>query len=195
MGEIESEWADSPIVILYGGLSAEGEASSAVWAYDGTNWADINESTLPALEAPMMVQYVVYRDTPRPFIQREFEVWLMFGGFYESGEMNREVYVSYDNGVRWSLAPDAMQLSDKVPTLGGADLIVAYSPLTTDLSEAWTPMPQTKTRASYTIDGTDVTWQCPYLYIFGGYNPYPGNSLNTNIYRGVLQRLKFTPSI
>lgn len=195
LGLIESKWSDSPTAILAGGITLDGDISNAVWAFDGKNWAIVNNNTLPALEMPMLARYVVYRKTTAAFTLREFDVWLLFGGYNAEQEMNREVYMSYDNGVSWQLAPKPMQLSDKVPYLAGADLIVAGYPLSSDLADAWTIMTDTKTRTSYTIEGTEITWICPYLYIFGGYFPYPDNSLNTQIYRGVLDRLTQTPVI
>lgn len=194
LGQIESQWADNPIAILTGGMTQGGEVSSAVWAYDGDRWAVINESSLPALEKPMLVRYVVFRQTPAAFKERQFDVWLLFGGYSSDSEMNPMVYMSYDNGVNWSLAPEGMQLSKKEGELAAADVIINYSDLEADLSDAWSVQPATKA-GGYVIEGTTIYWMCPYLYIFGGYTPYPDNSLNTSIYRGVLQRLKFTPLI
>ena len=195
LGLIETEWADNPMAILACGIIEEGVPSSNVWAYDGTTWAIINQGVLPALVKPMLTRYVVYRDTPYIFTKREFEVWLLLGGYAADNEMNRKIYLSYDNGVHWSEAPESMQLTQNIPALGDADVIVAGYALSADLSEAWTPTVAADTRTSYTIDGFDITWVCPYMYIFGGYLSYPYDSLNTNIYRGVLERLKFVPSI
>lgn len=195
MGEIETRWASKPMMIMAGGLTQNGTLSDAIWGFDGENWAIINQSYLPALASPMLVRYVAYRATNAAFKKREFDVWLLFGGYTEDGEMNREVYMSYDNGVNWMLAPEPMQLSDKVPYLSGAQALTEGSPLSADMAEAWTPLPVTKSRASYTIEGTEITWICPYIYIFGGYLSSQGNVLNTNIYRGVLERLTMMPVI
>lgn len=196
LGHIETKWSSRPMAILMGGLTKEGTPTSAVWAFDGINWAVINQDYLPALESPMLARYVVYRETTSLFIKREFDVWLIFGGYTQEGKMNREMYMSYDNGVTWSLAPEMMQLEDKFPDLYKADIIVAGYPLTADLSEAWTPTDyEENTRSSYTIEGYDITWMCPYMYIFGGYEDLEGKNLNKSIYRGVLERLRFTPQI
>ncbi|MCH5226128.1 MAG: hypothetical protein J1D77_09005 [Muribaculaceae bacterium] len=196
LGVAESKWADKPIAFLAGGLAKGGNVSSDVWAYDGNKWAVINSSSLPALEYPMMARYVVFRDTQQLFTQREFDVWLLFGGILDDGQFNSTVYFSYDNGVNWMKAPEGMQLPEKFPQLGGADLVVDYSTLSADLAEAWTPTETgVKSRASYSIEGFEISWECPYLYIIGGHLPYPDNSLNTTIYRGVLQKLTFVPDI
>lgn len=197
LGIIETKWAEKPMAILACGMSMGGKISSEVWGYDGNSWIVLNDTNLPALEVPMLGRYIVYRDTPYVLKQRAFDVWILFGGTLEDGTMNRFVYISYDNGVNWTIAPEGMQFNNVVPSLGGADLIVQSYPLEADLSEAWTQTemsyPETSTRGSYNIEGYDITWQCPYLYIFGGY--LSDNTLSASIYRGVLARLKFTPSI
>lgn len=197
LGVMQTNWADTDFAILTGGKTADGSLSNAVWAFDGDSWAIINDTDLPALYQPMMARYVVYRDTPYIFLKRVLDVWLLFGGIDEKNEMNRVIYVSYNNGVNWFKASDLMQLPKFVPTLKGADVIVADYNLTADLSDAWTvqesPENTTRTRASYTIDGFDITWVCPYMYIFGGYES--NDLLSTNIWRGVIARLTFTPII
>lgn len=195
LGLISSEWASQPVGILAGGVTSKGTPTSTVWGFDSRNWTILNSDVLPSAVSPMLARYVVYRKTASLFVKREFDVWLFFGGVLDSGEMNREVYMSYDNGVTWHEAPETMQLSDKLPELAGGDVIVAGYPLSADLSEAWTPTPDTKTRSGYTIDGYDITWMCPYMYVFGGYLGGDNKKLNTDIYRGVLERLRFTPNI
>lgn len=197
MGIIESEWADSDYALIAGGVTLEGDLSSKVWAFDGNTWAIINDSDIPALETPMMARYIVFRDTPYLFTKRALDVWLLFGGVDENNNMNRIVYLSYDNGVTWQKASDLMQLPRPVPSLKSADVIVEGYDMSADLSDAWKQEENTKTplftRAAYTIDGYEITWICPYMYIFGGY--IDNNSLSTNIWRGVISRLTFIPSI
>ena len=197
LGVENNEWADSPFAVLAGGMTQEGELTGSVWAYDGNSWGEINDSSLPALYHPMMARYVVFRDTPFIFSQREFDVWLVFGGITDENEMNREVYMSYDNGVHWSLAPDLMQLPESLPSLEDANVIVAGYDLSTDLADIWQTTESAATtlwtRTSYVIEGTEITWVCPYMYVFGGYKK--NGELSTNIWRGVLARLRFTPSV
>lgn len=197
MGVVATEWYPEDFAILACGEELYGEFSNNVWAYDGETWAVINDNSLPSLSSPMMARYIVYRDTPYVFTQRAFDVWLLFGGTTEDGKMNRNVYLSYNNGVNWQLAPDMMQLPETIPSLKASDIIVEGYDLSADLSEQWTPIGTTRTslwtRTSYTIDGYEITWVCPYLYIFGGYTD--SQELSTEIWRGVLARLEFTPLI
>lgn len=192
MGIIETGWSKQPTAIIACGISAKGVYSPAVWGFDGKQWAILNASSLPELESPMMARYVVYRDTPSLFVEREFDAWLLFGGIKSDNTFNREVYLSLDNGVIWTKAPELMQLPEVFPVLAGSDLMVEYSPLTSDLDDVWKQV-EVKSRSGYIIEGTEITWQCPYLYVIGGYSPE--ESLSTTIWRGVLNRLTFTPLI
>lgn len=197
LGVVDTEWYPQPFAVLAGGVTEEGNLSNVVWGYDGSTWAVLNDRTLPSVAEPMMVRYVIYRDTPTLFQKRELDIWLFFGGIMEDGEMNRSVYMSYDNGVTWIYASESMQLPEFFPSLSSADLIVADYRLNADLAEAWTPQASTKaplgTRVAYEIEGTDIYWNCPYLYVFGGYDE--DNNLSVNILRGVIARLEFTPNI
>lgn len=194
---IETDWYPLPVAFCAGGVSESGEILSSVWAFDGNVWETINETSLPELSDPMLAHYVIYRKTPDLFQYREFDAWLLFGGKLSDGEFNRTVYYSLDNGVIWNTAPSLMQLPEDFPTLYGADLIVADTDLTADLSDAWSSLssrnPGPWLKPSYTLDGYDITWTCPYLYIFGGYGE--DEILSDSIWRGVLARLSFTPLI
>lgn len=196
LGLIETKWADKPMAILTGGVTDTGVLSPNVWAYDGTRWAVINDKALPALYSPFLIRYVVFRETNAAFAKREFDVWMLFGGIDESDVMNRAAYISYDNGVSWLLTAEDMWMTPFIPALRGADAVVAGEYLSSDLADSWLPSEEeTKSRTSYIIDGYEITWRCPYIYLMGGYSVFGNNSLNRNIYRGVLQRLTFTPSI
>ena len=190
---VETNWSETPVVILAGGVTAESKYSSAVWAFDGSTWAIINNNYLPAVKSPMLARYIVYRDSPSLFQQRAFDAWFFIGGIDADNEFNNSLYISLDNGVTWSLAPEQMQFSDGFPNLYSANLLIDYTSLSSDLSDAWTIDNETKTRVSFTIEDTTVIWQCPYLYIFGGYNE--DNILSDTIWRGVLNRLRFTPNV
>lgn len=193
LGIIDTGWSLQPTAIMMGGVKSDNTLSSSVWGFDGSRWAEINMTALPALKNPMMARYTVFKKTLLPFEYREFDVWLLLGGMDENGDFNRVVYVTYDNGVNWVVASSGLQLPEEIPSLEDADLVLAKYPLSADLSDAWSSVSTRATRSSYTLEGTEITWDCPYLYIFGGYTI--DGSLSTNIWRGVLNRLTFTPII
>lgn len=193
---VPNDWYPQSMAFTVGGKSDEGNLISSVWAFDGERWAVINDS-LPALENPMLAHYVVYRDTPYLFVYRQFDAWLLFGGKTSDNSFNRTLFYSLDNGVTWSEAPELMQLPEDFPTLFGADLIVAGYELSADISDLWnditTKAPGRWLKPTYSLDGYDINWICPYLYVFGGYGT--SNKLSDSIWRGVLTRLTFTPII
>ena len=48
-------------------------------------------------------------------------------------------------------------------------------------------------RIPWQVEGGIITWECPYIYLIGGYGP--DGKLYDTIWRGVLNRLTFTPII
>lgn len=192
---LDTKWASSPTGILTGGVTPSGEFSSATWAFDGSGWAVINKTSLPALNGPALVKYYNYRPASHAFQWRKYNVWLTIGGMLADGKMNREVYLSYDNGVSWTKGTGLLQLPDFFPALSGADGLVMESLRNANVADAWTtkatPAPASWYKEDFEINGTEVSWQCPYIYIIGG-NLTDG-SLSDSIWRGVLTRLTFQP--
>lgn len=179
---IVTEWTPDPIVFLVGGTTASGVTSAATWAYDGQNWAKISEAPAPALQNATVTQYSIFRKKGLRYV--EYKIWLLLGGTI-NGDLNRGVYMSYDNGVHWQSCPALPDLPKKMSGWSEADLITLPADMEAKISDAWT-------RVDYVIDGDDILWQCPYLYLFGGYGT-DGTTLNNQVWSGVLNRLRYTP--
>lgn len=191
---ISTKWAETPIGIITGGARGN-RTFSDTWAYDGHSWANISNKALPALSDATIVPYFSYKKTSVSWVQTEFSVWLCFGGNTASGAPNRHTYISYDNGVNWSLAPALLQLPDFVPSLIQADAVVANSDYRSTIDRFWKsynrPAPGGVKRVEYFIDGNNIEWECPFIYLMGGNKP--DGSLSDSIWRGVLARLTFAP--
>ena len=194
---IETEWAEMPTVFFVGGVCPDGSVSNATWAFDGSVWTTIDDVAAPAVEAPVLVSYINNRRQSDIFHPYNADAWLLIGGRKADGTFNDTVYFSYDNGITWRQGSSLMQLPDYVPGLTGADGLVMASPLSADLSDYWTSTPATRAgrwlKPEYTIDGYDITWQCPYIYLIGGYTA--NGQLSDSIWRGVMAKLAFTPLI
>lgn len=194
---IPTKWSPYPTGIFVGGVKPSGELSSDTWAFDGSVWTVISNVGVTAVEGAALIKYVDYRDTGKPFSKKPYEVWLLIGGKNANNSYSRNIHISHDNGVTWKKGSTLMNLPEYFPRLSYADGIVEESPLNADLSDAWKSTPATKAgrwlQPSYTTDGFDITWQCPYIYIIGGENP--AGILSESIWRGVLARLEFTPII
>ncbi len=49
-------------------------------------------------------------------------------------------------------------------------------------------------RVKYETEGDEIRWDCPYIYLFGGFGS-EGEVLNDSVWRGALNRLTFKPII
>lgn len=194
LGVINTDWAQLPIAIVVGGETMAGELSGHTWGFDGEKWMAIDNQAPPALFGPVLVKYYIYKNIGYTFHKKEFEAWFLLGGQTASGSINREVYMSLDNGVNWTLAPEMMQFPSDFPLAYQADGIVCENLLKANLSDSWNLISSRGlTRSSYQIDGFEISWDCPYLFFIGGLNTY-GNLIDS-MRRGVLARLQFTPLI
>lgn len=192
---VASKWSPQPTVFFFGGEQADNSLSSSTWAFDGSTWTEIGAENPPAIKGASLIPYVTYRNQSDIIHQYPYDSYLIIGGVKKDGDFNENVYISHDNGVTWKEGSQLMMLPDYFPHLCGADAIVAPSTLSASLSEYWTSKPSPKAglwlKPVYEINGTDISWQCPYIYIIGG--NLPGGELSDSIWRGVLARLAFTP--
>ena len=92
-------------------------------------------------------------------------------------------------------AGSLLQLPDYIHSFYQADAVIATSPMDASIGNGWktraSRRPGDVRRISYFTDGSNVKWDCPYIYMFGGRNE--GGSLNPAIWRAVLARLTFAP--
>ena len=193
LGTISTPWSQNPIAIMAGGVTSDGPTSS-VWGFDGTSWARLSSGNLPNIEGATLVPYYAYRNLSSNIRPTELHVWMLFGGRKADGSMNRDTYLSYDNGISWGKASEGLQLPSVVPSMMMARAAVENHEYSTDISKAWTVKAKSPaTRADWTIDGNTLSWQCPYIYLFGGYDAQ-GNLYDT-IWRAAINRLRFAPLI
>lgn len=116
----------------------------------------------------------------------------------DSATLNDCVYISTDNGITWDKANELLQLPEYIEDFTGAQAVVQTATLTEarSTSEGWIEMPASKLPASIvgaqsrTIAPIE-SWECPYIYLFGGTNA--NGVLCNNIWRGVINRLSFKP--
>lgn len=193
--QFSNRWTPLPIGFMAGGRLADGSLTEVTWGFDGDHWEILSDGMMPKVEGATIVPYYVYRKTSSSMVQTEFSVWMLIGGRLEDGKPNRTIYASYDNGVNWYAADNQMQLPEHFPGLWNLDGIMTEWPKSANLSDAWTSEESRAlvpwARAKYTVDDYEIYWDCPYIYIFGGIKD--NGTLNDEIWRGVLNRLTFTP--
>ena len=193
--QFSNRWTTLPIGFMVGGRLADGSVTDRTWGFDGDHWAILSEGMTPSVEGATIVPYYVYRKTVSTLVQTEFSVWMMIGGLLHDGTFNRHIYVSYDNGVNWYASESQMQLPQHFPSLRNLDGIVAEWPKQASLENNWKDTSARAlpgmARVKYDVEDYEVYWDCPYIYIFGGIKD--NGTLNDEIWRGVLNRLTFTP--
>ena len=188
---LANKWTSSPVGFLVGGKQSEETLSNATWAFDGYNWIKLSEGGVPQVQGASLIPYYGFRFTTSAITKTEYPVWMLLGGTLADGTLNRTVYISYDNGVNWSKGNDDLQLPEDIPTMTGCDNVVANHRRQANLSDYWKKT--TRSGHNVEVDGDLILWDCPYIYLIGGFDPQ-GKLYNT-IWQGVLARLTFTPII
>lgn len=193
--QFSNRWTTLPIGFMTGGRLADGSLTEKTWGFDGDHWEVLSENMVPKVEGAAIVPYYVYRKTASSLVQTEFSVWMMIGGELTDGSNNRKIYVSYDNGVNWYPADTQMQLPEYMPGLRDLDALMIEWPKKASLEGNWqtksNPAKAPMARLKYDVENYEVYWDCPYIYIFGGYTD--AGVLNDEVWRGVLNRLSFIP--
>lgn len=190
---LENKWTSSPVAFFTGGVGADGTCTDSTWAFDGAEWIRLSSGGIPALEGASVIPYYNYRPSADGLSQIEYEVWMLLGGRKADGSFNRSVYISYDNGVNWTIGTSSLQLPEEIPAMAYCDNIVVDFARSSDLNAGWQSALSHPRRVNSWVDGSTIHWECPYVYLFGGYSPE--GRLYTTVWRGVLGRLTFTPII
>lgn len=188
---LANKWTSSPVGFFVGGKMADGTLTSVTWAFDGANWIKLCEGGMPPVTGASIIPYYSYRNTVSTWTRTEFPVWMIVGGRLSDGSLNRTVFISYDNGVNWGQGNEKLQLPEEIPTMTDCDNVVMTTPRKALISNYWKKSGKGPRRISVEIDGDNILWDCPYIYLIGGVNPN-GELCNT-IWRGALARLTFTP--
>ena len=192
---LTNKWTSSPVAFFTGGriVDRDKPLSNATWAFDGSEWIKLSDGGIPALEGSSIIPYYNFRPSAQGNSMIEYPVWMLIGGRMADGSFNRTVYISYDNGVNWTRGTSSLQLPPEIPALVYCDNVVAEIEKSYDLSAGWQSLRRGPQRIRYEVDGSVITWGCPYIFLFGGYQP--DGTLSTNVWRGVLNRLTFAPII
>lgn len=188
--QFTNRWTPDPTIVIFGGYPYPATGKSQAWAFDGSTWVNIADNSLPALSGMSVVSYYSYLNSATNGLLKEFEVYLAFGGRDRNDNINNTVYVSYDHGINWQRAQEYMQLPDNVETGYMVDAISIGTSMQSNLSNRWKTAPARR-KLPFEIEGDIVKWDCPYIFLFGGYNT--NSELNGNIRSGVLQRLTYEP--
>lgn len=196
------EMSDEPQTVITGGRRADGTLSGVTWGYDGNSWACITRKPLPeALENAVVIPYFTVDLNYNTWKFTERSVLIAMFGRTANGALNDTVYTSSDLGVHWQKADKLLQQAAVIPGRVDARAFNYKQTLHVSRSQAngWVNIPLKRPAAEF-VSAPMVTavkpvseWECPYIYLFGGYNA-EGTFYNT-MYRGVIQRFTFIPII
>lgn len=170
-----TKWASAQQIVVTGGKTSDGTFTGATWAFDGKRWAKISDR-LPAAAGYALSKYTVAETDTVSWRVSQREVLITFGGLGE--EPVNEVWISRDMGVNWQKGSDLLQMPEYIPFTTGASLLVFDKLLGTAGATPLAVKPIT-------------TWECPYLYLFGGYDA--NDALHTTYWSGVVNHLKLKP--
>lgn len=180
----DNSWAMSPQAMIAGGIDAAGKTLNTVWGYDGTTWGRISSSTgntLPALSGATLFAYYTYRSASGVRRYARQSTWYLMGGRLANGSLNRNIYLSSNQGIKWTAGDSTMCQASYMPAFYGAQAIVDTETCT---AAAGSLAPR---RAAALV----TSWECPYIYLFGGYDAQ--GRLLPNVWRGVYIRLSNYP--
>lgn len=194
-----TEWSTSPQMLIMGGTTQNGSLVGSCWGYDGSQWGKITNKGIPGTTGCVFVPYFTY-EVSTTWVATKYTTLLAIGGKTANGVSNK-VYISRDMGVTWKLGDDLLQLPEYIPAFQNAQAIVLPTEYTrsngNDDWEAYTskklPVWNRVIPAALSRSGYTISWECPYIYLFGGTND--SGVLYNNMWKGVLNRLSFKPLI
>lgn len=179
-----NKWTISQQAIIVGGVDSNGNVLNNVWGYDGTCWGKIDNShstALPALTDATLFSYYTYKTLSGVRRYGRQQTWYLMGGRLADGKLNGNIYLSYTQGIVWTVGDSKISQPDHMTKFYGAQAFVNNETLSA-------------TGAGYAprrVQSFDGTWECPFIYLFGGYNDQ--GALLPNVWRGVYIRLTNYP--
>lgn len=180
---------------IVGGRLQDGTLTSAVWGYDGQNWAVLgNQSLITPREGAMFFPYYTFIYDSETAVHTKYKTFFVIGGKNETGCL-KDVYTTTDPAVYWDLAPAGSLLAlppddNYFPAKAFASVVVFDEPIITVRSSAWRTL--FKKEIPRRLAGSTRSGELvPYIYMFGGENQ--NGVLYPQIWRGVINRVTFAP--
>lgn len=184
MVEVSNGWSQSQQAMIVGGFDSKGDVLNSVWGFDGKNWGKINSShgtALPGLCDATLFSYYTYKALKGVRRYGLQNTWFIMGGRLADGSLNSTIYLSNSQGVTWVSGDTTYFQPSYMPEFYGAQAFVHNETMTVGGANY---LPRR-------IQSLSATWECPYLYLFGGYNEE--DDLLNDVWRGVYIRLTNTP--
>jgi len=198
---LSAEGLNTAQLLITGGRDTYGALSRDTYGFDGNSWTKLSRQSLPeGLEGVTVAPYYSLRNQKIAWRVDVLPTLLAFGGRKANGKINNIVYMSRDWGMHWQKADSLLQPTPEMPAVYGAQTLVASRRMSPARSSVWYEFSNRRlplgarleTLPSVSRAVAPVTeWDAPYIYLFGGYDA--DGRLNTEIWRGVINRFTFTP--
>lgn len=191
-----NKWSPDKMLMIVGGAKSSGTLTGATWAYDGNSWGCLSPDGIPALEGVCLVPYYSYKVSTQ-WVASEVSTLVAIGGRNAAGTTNPYVYISLNRGLNWVKADNCMQLPDYLAPVAYAQSVVHSVTLSRSAaSGVWRDMPVNGLPAWYRGSQSRAvapieSWDCPYVYLFGGETDL--NGLSAKVWRGYINRMTFKP--
>ena len=102
------------------------------------------------------------------------------GGRHADGSLNGKIYLSNTQGITWTVGDSTMAQPGFMPKFYGAQAFVNYETLSVGTNGG-----------PHYVQSLVSDWQCPFIYLFGGYNDQ--GQLLPYVWRGVYNRMRNYP--
>ena len=184
MIQTDDTWTVSSQAMIVGGIDAKGNLLSDVWGFDGHSWGKINNihtHSLPALADATLFPYYTYKTLSGVRRYARQQTWFVMGGRLADGTLNGKIYLSNTQGITWSKADSTITMPSNMPEFYGAQAFVNEETLTASSAS----------NAPRRIQSPVITWECPFIYLMGGYNDQ--GALLPYTWRGVYNRMTNYP--
>lgn len=199
-----TEWSVSPQGIIVGGIDKYQKINGDTWGYDGKEWAKINHNPFSPRFGMALFPYFTFKTNTKNWTVTKLTTWFAVGGRVsrESSDVSKDVYISFDNGLNWKKGDALVQLPEYIPAFAYAQTLVFSSQLSSRSSldnTNWDYLPPRKLPVWFMIAAPAAsrslvtTWDCPYVYLFGGNNS--NGELLKYIWKGAVNRLTFKPLV
>lgn len=198
-----TEWSLSAQGIIVGGVDKNNETLGDTWGYDGNVWAKISHTPFTPHSGMVLFPYFTFKTNTKNWTVTKLTTWFAVGGFLQEGKtVSKDVYISLDNGLNWKKGDVLVQLPEYISAFAYGQGLVFSSQLSSRSSATntyWEELPARKLPVWFMIAAPvasrsiPTTWDCPYIYLFGGENASGG--LMKYIWKGAINRLTFKPLI
>ena len=178
----ENQWSEAAQAMIVGGIDSEGSMLSDTWGYDGIHWgkiSNIHSKELPAMADATIFPYFTYKTLSGVRRYAKQPTWFLMGGRLADGTLNTTIYLSTTQGITWVKSDTTLTQAAHIPAFYGAQAFVCQEMLTA------------AHHAPARVQTAITEWECPFIYLFGGYNDQ--GILLPNVWRGVYIRMTNYP--